>query len=143
MSAGRGIDWQHARHMLNGRLEQNADPVEKGRLSVRRSIDPSREEARIYLAYAHDGRDTPSGAANLFREVPDTAIAEAGPRAAVIQSALVLRRGGLLHRDGLLPLFPAAGRPAEDSRFGSASTWARGNRARKRRRRGGFPAPVG
>ena len=43
-------DWARARHMLNGRLEQITDPMEKGRrlLEQAAEIDPSHEESRIY-----------------------------------------------------------------------------------------------
>lgn len=84
---GRGVDWQHARHMLNGRLERIADPAEKGRrlLSQAIDIDPSHEEARIYLAYVLDREGHPLRAARLFREVFDTAISESSRAHAAMQ----------------------------------------------------------
>ncbi|MDC3307533.1 hypothetical protein OAV47_01750 [bacterium] len=85
--AGRGIDWRNARHMLNGRLERIADPAEKGRklLAQAIEIDPSHEEARIYLAYVFGREGHTLRAANLFREVFDTAISEVSRGHAAIQ----------------------------------------------------------
>jgi len=86
-TAGRGIDWRHARHMLNGRLERIADPAEKGRRLLGQAIevDPSHEEARIYLAYVYGREGHTLRAANLFREVFDTAISEVSRGHAAIQ----------------------------------------------------------
>lgn len=68
--------WVEARHLLNGRLEQISDPLEKGRrlLAQAIEIDPSHEEARIYLGYvyARDGKKLK--AASLYRDVFDTAM---------------------------------------------------------------------
>ncbi|MEM9802066.1 MAG: tetratricopeptide repeat protein [Planctomycetota bacterium] len=70
------IDWVEARHLLNGRLERIADPIEKGErlLSQAIDIDPSHEESKIYLAYLHGRADRTLRAAALYREVFDTAI---------------------------------------------------------------------
>ena len=55
-----GVDWDEARHMLNGRLKQIATPLEKGRKLLEEAVeaDPSHEEARLYLAFlhAHEGK---------------------------------------------------------------------------------------
>jgi len=55
-----GVDWRHARGILNGRLKRIASPLEKGRKLLEESIavDASHEEARLYLAFlhAHEGR---------------------------------------------------------------------------------------
>ena len=85
--SGRGVDWRHARHMLNGRLERIADPAEKGSrlLAQAIEIDPSHEEARIYLAYVYGREGHTLRAANLFREVFDTAISEVSRGHAAIQ----------------------------------------------------------
>jgi tetratricopeptide (TPR) repeat protein len=76
--ADRSPDWQEARHLLNGRLERITDPLEKGRrlLDSALTIDSTHEEARLYLAYIlrHEGRRLQ--AADAFREVFDTALAE-------------------------------------------------------------------
>ena len=87
VSSGRGVDWRHARHMLNGRLERISDPAEKGRrlLAQAIEIDPSHEEARIYLAYVYGREGHTLRAANLFREVFDTAISEVSRGHAAIQ----------------------------------------------------------
>ncbi|MEC8511378.1 MAG: hypothetical protein VX015_04465 [Planctomycetota bacterium] len=69
-------DWTRARHMLNGRLEQIADPMEKGRrlLEQATEIDPSHEESRIYLAYVLSREGKTLRAAALYRDVFDTAM---------------------------------------------------------------------
>jgi len=55
-----GVDWDDARHLLNGRLKQIATPLEKGRKLLEEAVeaDPSHEEARLYLAFlhAHEGK---------------------------------------------------------------------------------------
>jgi len=55
-----GVDWRHARGILNGRLKRIASPLEKGRKLLEESlaVDASHEEARLYLAFlhAHEGR---------------------------------------------------------------------------------------
>ncbi|WP_419190435.1 hypothetical protein [Saltatorellus ferox] len=73
---GGRSDWLEARHLLNGRLEQIADPLEKGRrlLSQSIEIDPSHEEARIYLAYVYSREGKKLKAASLYRDVFDTAL---------------------------------------------------------------------
>lgn len=69
-------DWTRARHLLNGRLEQIADPMEKGRRLLEQAIeiDPSHEESRIYLAYVFGREGKTLRAAALYREVFDTAM---------------------------------------------------------------------
>jgi tetratricopeptide (TPR) repeat protein len=123
VSAGRGIDWQHARHMLNGRLERIADPAEKGRrlLSQAIEIDPSHEEARIYLAYVYGREGHTLRAANLFREVFDTAIAEVSRGHAAIQLGR-LYYGEEDYRTAAVFFrwLSIAGLTRSDSRFGSA-----------------------
>jgi len=55
-----GVDWTHARHMLNGRLKQIQSPLEKGRKLLEEALDAdaTHEEARLYLAFlhAHEGK---------------------------------------------------------------------------------------
>ena len=81
------VDWRHARHLLNGRLERIEDPAEKGRrlLSQAVDIDPSHEEARIYLAYVSDRGGHPLRASRLFRDVFDTAMSESNRAHAAMQ----------------------------------------------------------
>jgi tetratricopeptide (TPR) repeat protein len=73
---GSSVDWQRARHLLNGRLERIADPLEKGRKLLQEvlDIDPAHEEARLYMArlLEHEGKRLE--AAERFREVFDTAL---------------------------------------------------------------------
>lgn len=73
---GGRSDWMEARHLLNGRLEKIIDPLEKGRrlLSQSIEIDPSHEEARIYLAYVYGREGKKLKAASLYRDVFDTAL---------------------------------------------------------------------
>jgi tetratricopeptide (TPR) repeat protein len=73
---GGRADWMEARHLLNGRLEQISDPLEKGRrlLGQAIEIDPSHEEARIYLAFVHAREGKKLKAASLYRDVFDTAM---------------------------------------------------------------------
>lgn len=69
------VDWRHARQLLNGRLERIEDPLEKGRrlLDEAIAVDPSHEEARLYIAlqYKHQGKTLQS--AEMYREVFDAA----------------------------------------------------------------------
>jgi tetratricopeptide (TPR) repeat protein len=73
-----GVDWTHARHMLNGRLERIEDPLEKGRRLLEEAVaaDPAHEEARLYLAFlhAHEGRYL--RASEEYRQVFHTALCE-------------------------------------------------------------------
>ncbi len=79
--------WTQARHLLNGRLERIADPLEKGRrlLEQATEIDPSHEEARIYLAYVLGREGKSLRAAALYRDVFDTAMTLANRGHAAMQ----------------------------------------------------------
>ena len=91
LATGRGVaadlDWQRARHMLNGRLERIQDPLEKGRRLLDEALvaDPEHEEARLYRAFllAHEGRRL--DAAEEYREVFDTALNESNRGHAAMQ----------------------------------------------------------
>ncbi len=76
--ANTGVDWRQARHLLNGRLEQIVEPIEKGRRLLKQAIetDADHEEAKIYLAFlmAHEGKTL--RAAEMYREVFDTALSQ-------------------------------------------------------------------
>jgi tetratricopeptide (TPR) repeat protein len=82
-----GVDWQHARHMLNGRLERIESPLEKGRrlLDEAISADPEHEEARLYRAFlqAHEGRTL--DAADEYRRIFNSAVNEANRGHAAMQ----------------------------------------------------------
>ena len=82
-----GVDWDHARSMLNGRLERIESPLTKGRRLLEEAIacDPSHEEARLYLAWldAHEGKRL--AAARQYRAVFDNAIDETNRGHAAIQ----------------------------------------------------------
>ena len=72
----RRRDWEEARHLLNGRLDKIEDPLEKGRRLLEQAIevDGSHEEARIYLAFVHATEGKKIRAAELYRQVFDTAM---------------------------------------------------------------------
>ncbi|MFT7484583.1 MAG: tetratricopeptide (TPR) repeat protein [Candidatus Paceibacteria bacterium] len=86
-----GLDWQEARHMLNGRLERIESPLEKGRrlLDEALSADPDHEEARLYRAFlmSHDGRRL--DAANEYRQIFNTAVNEGNRGHAATQLGLL------------------------------------------------------
>jgi tetratricopeptide (TPR) repeat protein len=73
-----GVDWQRARHMLNGRLERIESPLEKGRRLLNEALqaDPDHEEAKLYQAFllAHEGQTLE--AAGRYREILNTAVNE-------------------------------------------------------------------
>jgi tetratricopeptide (TPR) repeat protein len=73
---GAALDWRAARSLFNGRLEQIADPLEKGRRLLEQAVetDPSHEEARIYLAFVHAQEGRSIRAAEAYRGVFDTAL---------------------------------------------------------------------
>lgn len=74
--AETGLNWRQARHLLNGRLERIEGSLEKGRRLLQQALetDPTHEEAKLYLAFlhAHEGRKLQ--AADLYRDVFDTAL---------------------------------------------------------------------
>ncbi|MDP6937990.1 MAG: hypothetical protein QF848_04055 [Planctomycetota bacterium] len=76
--AQTGVNWRQARHLLNGRLERIAEPLDKGRRLLHQAIetDSDHEEAKIYLAFlmAHEGKTL--RAAEIYREVFDTALSQ-------------------------------------------------------------------
>ena len=73
---GGQVDWVHARHMLNGRLKEIEEPIEKARRLLDEAIasDPSHEEARLYLAYLHAHEGKTLKAAEEFRDIFRTAL---------------------------------------------------------------------
>jgi len=91
LASGRGLsgglDWQRARAMLNGRLERIESPLEKGRklLEEAIAIDPSHEEARLYLAFLHGHEGKRLLAAEEYLEIFQTAIDDANRGHAAIQ----------------------------------------------------------
>ena len=91
-----GIDLQHARHMLNGRLSRIESPLEKGRrlLDEALAIDPSHEEARLYLAYLCEREGKTLRAANAYRQVFRTSVQD------VNRGHAALRLGNLLAKQG-------------------------------------------
>ena len=91
LSSGRddvgGVDWRGARGLLNGRLKQIESPLEKGRRLLHEAleVDPSHEEARIYLAYVHAAEGKALRAAHEYRTVFRTAIDERNRGHAAVQ----------------------------------------------------------
>lgn len=68
--------WREARHLLEGRLERIENPAEKGRKLLLQAleVDPTHEEAKIYLAFLLAHENKPLKAAELYREVFTTAM---------------------------------------------------------------------
>ena len=82
-----GVDWRGARGLLNGRLKQIESPLEKGRCLLLEAleVDPSHEEARIYLAFLHASEGRTLQAAEEYRAVFRTALEERNRGHAAIQ----------------------------------------------------------
>lgn len=115
-----GIDWQHARHMLNGRLERIEEPLEKGRRLLEEALvaDPSHDEARLYRAFlnAHEGKVLQ--AAREYRQVFNTAFDDVNRGHAAMQLGK-LHEGERNYRK-CIPCFRwvvASGLDARDGRF--------------------------
>jgi len=74
--ADSDVNWQRARHLLNGQLEKIDAPLDKGRrlLEEAVAIDRDHEEARHYLALLHKADGRTLRAAEGFRDVFDTAL---------------------------------------------------------------------
>jgi tetratricopeptide (TPR) repeat protein len=82
-----GVDWTHARTMLNGRLKEIESPIEKGRRLLEEAIaaDPAHEEARVYLAFLHAHEGKKLVAAREFGEIFESAMSEANRAHAAVQ----------------------------------------------------------
>ena len=91
-----GIDWNEARHLLNGRLERIESPLEKGRRLLEEAVasDPGHEEARIYLAWldAHEGKRI--RAARMLRQVFRSSVSDANRAHAAVQLGKLLAEEG-------------------------------------------------
>jgi len=79
VSGGRergDVDWDKARHLLNGRLERIEDPLEKGRhlLEEALEIEDDHEEAKFYLAMIFKHEKKFLQAAKVLRNIFDTAV---------------------------------------------------------------------
>jgi tetratricopeptide (TPR) repeat protein len=104
LSSGRagagGVDWQGARHMLNGRLSKIEAALEKGKRLLRQAldVDSTHEEARLYLAFvdAHEGRKI--RAATEFRRVFNTSVDPANRAHAAVQLGNLLADEGEFKR---------------------------------------------
>lgn len=112
--------WTEARHLLNGRLERIADPLDKGRrlLEQATEIDPSHEEARIYLAYILGLEGKSLRAAALYRDVFDTAMSLANRGHAAMQLGRMHFREGD-HREAMVlwRWMTVSGLASDDPRF--------------------------
>jgi len=113
-----GVDWRHARHMLNGQLKKIESPLEKGRKLLEEAIqtDGSHEEARFYMAFLHAHEGKTLQAFREFKGLFDTALCEQNRGHAATQLALLhgaegdyrkaltyyrwLSMSGLARRDG-------------------------------------------
>lgn len=91
-----GLDWHEKRRMFNGRLEAIEKPLDKGRALLEEAIrvDPSHEEARLYLAFVTANEGKSMRAAKAFRQVFRTAIDEANRGHAAVQLGLLHAREG-------------------------------------------------
>lgn len=71
-----GVDWRQARALLDGRLERIALPQEKGRRLLLQAleVDPSHDEAKIYLAFLYSHQEKPLQASRLYEEVFSSAL---------------------------------------------------------------------
>jgi tetratricopeptide (TPR) repeat protein len=100
--AEQAVDWEHARHLLNGQLKQIVEPLEKGRRLLTEAIesDPSHEEARLYLAYLHAHEGKTLKAAEEYRELFRTALCPANRGHAAVQLG-ILHDGQQDHRKAL------------------------------------------
>jgi len=80
-------EWREARHMLNGRLEQIQDPLDKGRrlLEEALGVEPAHEEAGLYLAFLHSQEGRTLKAAQGYRSVFDSALSETNRGLAAVQ----------------------------------------------------------
>ncbi len=91
LESGRGngcdLDWQQARHMLNGKLEKITDPMDKGRRLLEEAVssDETNEEAKLYLAFleAHEGRRIK--ASRAYRRIFQSAMSDANRAHAAVQ----------------------------------------------------------
>lgn len=100
LASGRGgagdVDWEEARHMLNGRLERIESPLEKGRRLLDEALasDPDHEEARLYLAWldAHEGKRI--RAARAFRQIFRSSISDENRAHAAVQLGKLLGEEG-------------------------------------------------
>lgn len=82
-----GLDWQRARAMLNGKLERIDLPLEKGRKLLQEAIaiDPSHEEARLYMAFLHGHEGKRLLAADEYLDIFQTAVEDSNRGHAAIQ----------------------------------------------------------
>jgi len=91
IASGRGVetdvDWEQARHNLNGRLTKLEDPLEKGKrlLEEALAVDPELSEARLYRALVHSHEGRRMRAAEDLRHVFDTAMDEVNRGHAAMQ----------------------------------------------------------
>jgi tetratricopeptide (TPR) repeat protein len=115
-----GVDWTRARGMLNGQLKKIASPLEKGKKLLEEvlAVDPTHEEARLYLAFVHAHEGRTIKASEAFREIFRTAIDDNNRGHAALQLGLLHGSQGDYRR--ALACFrwvTASGLPSRDARF--------------------------
>ncbi|MEW6073181.1 MAG: tetratricopeptide repeat protein [Planctomycetota bacterium] len=95
-SGAGSVDWVHARHLFNGRLESIENPLEKGQRLLQEAVaaDPTNEEARLYLAFLDAKEGKKLRAANQFRQVFRTGRSSANRAHAAIQLGLLYEEEG-------------------------------------------------
>lgn len=95
-----GVDWTSARGMFNGKLSKIEGAMDKGLrlLEDALEIDPSHEEARLYLGFAQLHLQKPMRAQREFNRVFQSALDETNRGHAAVQLALMnAREGDLRH----------------------------------------------
>jgi tetratricopeptide (TPR) repeat protein len=122
-SSGRGfggVDWRHARSMLNGRLKEIPSGVERGRRLLEEALaaDPTHEEARLYLAFLHAHEGKRLLAAREYGEIFESAMAPANRGHAAVQLGRLYEQEGD-HRRALTYFrwVTLSGLEREDPRF--------------------------
>lgn len=93
---GPGIDWKGARRLFNGRLKEIQSPLEKGRRLLDEAVivDPSHEEARLYLAFLAAREGKTLKAAREYRELFRSSLSEQNRGHAAVQLGLLHDREG-------------------------------------------------
>lgn len=115
-----GLDWGRARGLLNGQLDRIAEPLEKGRrlLGEAVRVDPSHEEARLWMANLHVQEGKRLLAQELYRDVFRTAVDETNRGHAAMQLGLLWAGEGEYRRAiACFRWVTASGLSERDGRF--------------------------
>ena len=95
-----GVDWFAARGLLNGKLSSIENALDKGMrlLEEALEVDPSHEESRLYIGFAHAHLGKPMRAQREFQRVYKSALDETNRGHAAVQLALMEAREGEYRR---------------------------------------------